>query len=152
MRIPILNLIIAAKFAAPLTLQSSEEPKHLLVAKFTLQRLEKVDLTNQQLAAFNELSTQLRHEIDALRSKVGIGKEVMARRDEAHRALKELKLEDEDYWKRLQAKAKLTDDQLRVFKTTADKFRIFKTNVNALLTDDQEELLKKGSRKSTQVK
>ena len=140
---PIQFLVLALFLALPPATLAADEPKHLLVAKFTLQRLEKVNLTPEQKTAFNSLSAQLRKDVDALRAKVGIDKEVMGRRDEAHRALKGLKLEDAEYWKRLQADASLSDDQLAAFKTTQEKFQVFKREANALLTDEQKALLKK---------
>lgn len=141
--------IIPLLFIATCFVSSAEEPKHLLVAKFALKRLEKAELTDQQKAAFNKLSGDLRKEIDALRKEVGIDKEVMGRRDKAHQKLKTLKLEKSEYWSRLQSDASLNDAQLQAFKTTAEKFTEFKAAVNAFLTKEQQALTRsKGAKKS----
>jgi len=121
----------------------AEEPRHLLVAKFTLARFEKVGLTEQQRAEFNRLSAQLRKEIDALRKQAGISKEVMARRDEVHRNLKGLKLKEDAYWKRLKTDADLTQAQLDAFAGTASRYQEFKRAALALLSDEQRSKLPK---------
>lgn len=125
----------------------AEEVRHLLVAKFALQRLEPAGLTDEQEAKFNKLSADLRAEIDTLRSEVGIDKVVMARRDEAHRELKGLKLDEVEYWSRLQEMAALNEAQLAAFKLTQEKFDTFKNAVNGLLTVEQKKRVNEAKRK-----
>jgi|GEM_PF-6965983 len=129
-----LVLLLLALFAAPLY---AEEVKHLLVAKFLLARLETANLTPMQQTQFDKLSGTLRQEVEALRKEAGIDKEVMARRDEAHRALRGLKLDDDIYWGRLKKQAELNDPQWQAFKTTQEKFAAFKAEVNKMLTKEQ---------------
>ncbi len=128
-----------------------EEVRHLMVAKFLLGRLEAVDLTDKQLAAYNQLSVDLRTEVDALRMRVGIDGDVMARRDKAHRELRDLKLEEGVYWSRLQKKAELTSEQLNAFQLTQEKFSQFKAEVDELLTAEQKRKKRNASRKKEEL-
>jgi len=124
-------------------LAGDPEVRHLLVATFLLARLEAVELTATQRNDFDVLSRELRREIDTLRATAGIDKLVMSRRDKAHRALKKLRLEPEDYWNKLKEKAALNDAQLQAFRKTQDRYQVFKSSVDALLTDVQRQSLKK---------
>ncbi|MEM7600207.1 MAG: hypothetical protein AAF357_02190 [Verrucomicrobiota bacterium] len=127
---------------------TADEPRHLLVAEFLLQRFEPANLTPAQRSEFNRLSGDLRTEIDQLRAEAGIDKAVMSRRDEAHQKLKVQKLEEEVYWTSLRAEANLSDSQLAAFRTTSERYEIFKSAATALLSDEQRKIVAEARRKA----
>lgn len=133
-------------FAAAWHAVAEDEVRHLLVAKFALQSLETAGLTDEQRKEFSLLSAALREEIDTLRNEAGIDKETISKRDEAHKQLKEMKLPEVEYWKRLQELAGLNDVQTEGFRTTQAKYTTFKEAAQALLTPMQQEQMKKAKK------
>lgn len=126
----------------------AEEPavKHLFVAKLLLRRLEAVDLTSTQLKQFNQLSRELRQEIDEQRERVGITKETIKARDEAFSQAKKEGLRNDALWAAVQASAKLTDAQRDVFRDTQTRYAEFKQAALAILTAEQRQALPKPKR------
>lgn len=136
----LLIVLLAFVFAIPV---AADEPRKLIVTKFALKRLEKAKLTTPQRIAFDALTKRLRNRVHELREESGIDQEVIGSRDEAHKSLKELELEEAEYWKQLQSQAKLTDAQTSAFKETQELFAKYKEEVNNLLTDEQKKLIRK---------
>lgn len=118
--------------------------KHLFVAKLLLRRLDHVDLTNEQLDEFNQMSAGLREFIDQERAAVGITAETINRRDEAYSKLKQSDLSGDALWNELQQQAGLTSAQRDVFRETMDHYKKFRTNALKILTDEQRKRLPKG--------
>ncbi|MEM1067801.1 MAG: hypothetical protein AAGI63_02815 [Planctomycetota bacterium] len=122
---------------------ATSEVKHLFVAKLLLRRMEAVDLTPTQLAAFNELSKELRSQIDTMRAEVGIDKEAIKRRDEVYSELKKTSLSGDAFWAELQNQGGFTDGQRDVFRQTQERYTKFKTEAIALLSKEQKARLPK---------
>ena len=127
-----------------LVVAKNKAVEHLFNAKLLLRRLEKVDLTSEQVEAFNKLSAQLTARIVQRREEVGITKEVIQRRDKVYSRFKKTDLKEDDLWNKLQAEAKLTDAQRDVFRESLVIKREFRDNVLKLLTEDQKKRLPKG--------
>ncbi|MEM9280876.1 MAG: hypothetical protein AAGA96_03545 [Verrucomicrobiota bacterium] len=144
----VLKILITGVLVATAATSQAEEVRHLLVAKFLLQRLEPAELTEAQMTEFNRLSAELRARIDQLRETTGISREVMERRDAAHRELKTLKLPADVYWERLQKDASLNEAQLKAFQKTQDQFDTFKQAAMELLTDEQRAHMKSSKKSS----
>ncbi|MEM7602517.1 MAG: hypothetical protein AAF357_14005 [Verrucomicrobiota bacterium] len=146
LRPPILILTVALSIFS--FFGFAAEPRKLLVTKFVLEKLEQADLTEDQLDAYGTLCHDLRLKVHSLREEVGISKEVIDARDKSHRELKGLSLSEEGYWKRLQAEADLSDEQVAAFQMTGELYAKFKVDANGLLTDEQKKRLRASGRSS----
>lgn len=111
--------------------------KHLFTARLLLRRLEKCDLTDSQMARFNQLSADLRTRIDKMRSDVGITKDLIKARDTAYSAAKKAGLKGDPLWQAVQSEASLSDDQTGVFRKTQEIYSEFRKSVTEILTEDQ---------------
>jgi|GEM_PF-5366411 len=107
-----------------------------------LRRFEQVDLTEEQLHAFNKLSFDLRTRIDEKRAKVGITGDTIKTRDEHYSQLKKTHKGDE-LWNTLQEQAKFADEQIAVFRETQEHYKKFRNAALSLLTAEQKKRLPK---------
>ena len=127
---------------------SSKAPvNHLFVAKLLLRRMEAVDITPEQLSAFNKLSGDLRTRIDKLRDDAGITSETIKRRDEIYSVLKKGPLKGDDLYQELQKRGGLTDAQRDGFQETQEHYTVFKSAALNLLTKEQRTRLPKPGRR-----
>ncbi len=120
--------------------------KHLFVAKLLLRKFDSVDLTGEQLAAFNRLSEDLRTMIDRKRDAVGITAETIKKRDEVYSKMKKSEPKDDAFWNLLQEKAGITAAQRDVFRETMEHYKTFRARAMNLLTEEQRKRLPKGKK------
>lgn len=123
---------------------SKPSVNHLFVAKLMLRRLQHVDMSDEQTEAFNQLSADLRTQIDRKRAAVGIEKETIRRRDEVYSKLKKTDLKGDAFWNALQEEAKLTAAQRDVFRETQEHYKKFRADALQLLSEEQRARIPKG--------
>ncbi len=144
---------VFALFRAAASTESGQPPakhlvvNHLFVAKLLWQRMQSVDLTDQQVAAFNQLSSNLRSRVDKLRAEAGITKDTIKRRDEIYSELKKTSLQGDDLWNELQRRGSFTDLQRDTFRKTHQHNAAFKSAALDLLTPEQRKRLPKPGRR-----
>jgi hypothetical protein len=126
----------------------SEAPvKHLFVATLLLRRMKSVDMTPEQLAAFNKLSGNLRARIDKLRADAGITKETISHRDEIYSELKKEPLTGDDLYLELQKRGGFSDAQRDGFQETQEHYKAFKSAALEILTEEQRKHLPKSRKR-----
>jgi len=130
----VLSLVLIAVVAMPLTAQEKKGKKKAPqagAAALVLKRLEKAELTDEQVAKVKELAAAVQEKLNAARAKAELTDEQKAAMKTAREAGKK---QDE-----IDAVAKLTDDQKAALKEAREIQAGLMKEVAALLTAEQKE-------------
>ena len=117
-----------------------------------IKRLEEVKLTGDQITKIKELGKVADAKAKEIRDKSGLTQEIMKKRAEAQKSLKDSGKKGKELRAAINEKTGLNEDQANAFKeVTAVRTKLQK-DVVALLTDEQKENLPEQMKKTGKTK
>ena len=134
-----LLMSLMLKFGSGFSQQHNE--KLILTAKFMKQKLEQMNLNNDQWEQFYVLSKKLRADLNTLREEAGIS-DLIRKRDEVYREMLKEGVPKEKQFEELGKRMQLTPKQLQGFMDTPALKENYKEAVKAHLTKEQQAKLK----------
>lgn len=152
--------MIAALVAAPAFAQDDTAKKKKKgqagdqqnVVMQTIKQLEAAKLTDEQVAKIKELGKTANAKLKALRDEAGITTELLKKRADAQKSLKDSGKKGKELQAAINEAAGLTEAQSAAFAKVNEARTAFQKQVIALLTDEQKENLPQALKRAANAK